>query len=51
MLGKAWHYAVAALGAAGAEQLVHILTADLKANMAQLGITRLKDVRERLVPA
>ena len=38
MLGRAWHYALAALGPeTGPDHLVHILTADLKANMGQLG--------------
>lgn len=40
MLGRAWHYAIAALGEAGPAHLVHILTADMKANMGQLGLIR-----------
>jgi L-lactate dehydrogenase (cytochrome) len=43
MLGRAWHYALAALGPeTGPDHLVHILTADLKANMGQLGARSLK---------
>ncbi len=38
MLGRAWHYALAALGKEiGPDHLVHILSADMKANMGQLG--------------
>lgn len=37
-LGRAFMYAVAALGAAGIDHLVHILKADLVANMTQLGL-------------
>jgi L-lactate dehydrogenase (cytochrome) len=44
-LGKAWHYALGALGERGGEQLVHILKTDLAANMAQLAARRLADVR------
>lgn len=38
MLGRPWHYALAALGPeTGPNHLVHILTEDLKANMGQIG--------------
>ncbi|WP_415920980.1 alpha-hydroxy acid oxidase [Tateyamaria sp. SN6-1] len=37
MMGRAWHYALGALGDAGPDHLAHILTEDLKANMGQLG--------------
>ena len=37
MMGRAWHYAVAALGAKGPDHLAHILAEDLKSNMGQLG--------------
>ena len=50
-LGKAWYYALAALGARGADHLVHVLSEDLKCNMAQLGITRPQDARTRLLGA
>lgn len=38
MLGRAFHYGLAALGAAGAAHVVDLLAADLKANMGQLGL-------------
>ncbi|MGX0901582.1 L-lactate dehydrogenase (cytochrome) [Roseovarius sp. MBR-79] len=50
MMGRGWHYALGALGAAGPAHLVEILTEDLKANMGQLGTARLLDVRARLLP-
>ena len=37
MLGRAWHYALAALGSTGPAHLVDILRNDLQANMGQLG--------------
>lgn len=48
MLGRAWHYALAALGPKGLKHLAEVLKADLLANMAQLGIERPEDARERL---
>ncbi|MEO3415193.1 alpha-hydroxy acid oxidase [Roseovarius sp. CAU 1744] len=47
MLGRAWHYALAALGKSGPEHLIHILRADLIANMGQLGARRLRDIRRQ----
>jgi L-lactate dehydrogenase (cytochrome) len=44
MLGRAWHYALAALGAAGPAHLVDILARDMAANMGQLGARRLGDL-------
>lgn len=49
MLGRAWHYAVAALGARGPDHLVHILTEDMRLNMAQMGAHRLSDLADRLM--
>jgi len=49
MLGRAWHYALAALGPAGIDHLVHILTEDLKANMGQLGAATLTDLPSPMV--
>ena len=49
MLGRAWHYALAALGADGPAHLVQILRADLAANMGQLGMTALTQARERVI--
>jgi len=39
MLGRAWHYALAALGPEGPAHLAEILRRDLVANMGQMGIT------------
>ena len=47
-LGKAWYFALGALGRRGPDHLASILRADLEANMAQLGITRVQQARERL---
>ena len=41
MLGRAFQYAVAGFGANGIDHLVHIITADLRANMSQLGLEEL----------
>lgn len=49
MLGRAWHYALAALGEAGPAHLVDMLRLDLQSNMGQLGARRLTDVRARLI--
>ena len=37
MLGRAWHFALAALGPSGPAHLVDLLRKDLQANMGQLG--------------
>ena len=44
MLGSAWHYALGALGHRGPSHLIDILSKDLNANMAQLGIEELKNI-------
>ncbi|KIC20856.1 MULTISPECIES: alpha-hydroxy acid oxidase [unclassified Leisingera] len=41
MLGRAFHYALAALGSAGPAHLISILAKDLEANMGQLGLSSL----------
>lgn len=46
MMGRAWHYALAALGARGPAHLTDMLTKDLAANMGQLGISDLKSARD-----
>lgn len=51
MMGRAWHYALAALGPQGPAHLAHILKADLEANMGQLGITRPAEARQWLIPS
>jgi len=49
MMGRAWHYALGALGDRGPAHLADILTEDLRANMGQLGTQRAADVRDRLI--
>ncbi len=49
MLGRAWHYALGALGANGPAHLVDILRADLSANMGQLGVKSLPEAANRVV--
>ena len=48
MLGRAWHYALGAMGADGPAHLVDILRADMIANMHQIGAARLADLPEHL---
>lgn len=50
MLGRAWHYALGALGPRGPEHLLDLLTRDLVSNMGQLGVERYEDLAARLVP-
>lgn len=49
MLGRGWHYALAALGEPGPAHLADILRQDLLANMGQMGLTCLKEARKQLV--
>ncbi|WP_299023901.1 alpha-hydroxy acid oxidase [uncultured Sulfitobacter sp.] len=44
MLGRAFHYALGALGPKGIDHLIEILTQDLRANMGQIGVQRLSDL-------
>ena len=44
MMGRAWHFALGALGAEGPAHLVDILAKDLQANMGQLGTRTLRDL-------
>lgn len=48
MLGRGWHYALGALGRAGAAHLSEVLHADLIANMVQMGIERPGDAATQL---
>jgi L-lactate dehydrogenase (cytochrome) len=48
-LGKAWYFALAAFGRRGVDHLVHILSADMAANMAQIGANTLEELPGRLV--
>ncbi|RMH42667.1 MAG: alpha-hydroxy-acid oxidizing protein [Alphaproteobacteria bacterium] len=47
MLGRAWHHAVAALGAEGARYLARMLAEDLAVNMVQMGAATLSDLPAR----
>ena len=49
MMGRGWHYALGALGPPGPAHLADILAEDLRANMGQLGLERLHEVRARLL--
>lgn len=49
MLGRAFHCALAALGAKGFDQAVYMLSDDINTNMYQMGIQNLSQATERLV--
>jgi L-lactate dehydrogenase (cytochrome) len=49
MLGRAFHYGLAALGPAGAAHVLHILKADMASSMSQLGAQRFADLAPRLI--
>ncbi len=51
MLGRAFHYALGALGERGVDHLLHILRADMIANMQQIGARSLDDLPVRLLPS
>lgn len=51
MLGRGWHYALAALGPEGAAHLDHILRDDLIANLHQLGVAHPAALRAGADPA
>ena len=46
MLGRAFHFALAALGAKGPAHLIDILARDMAANMGQMGVQKLADLPE-----
>jgi L-lactate dehydrogenase (cytochrome) len=48
-LGKAWYFALAAFGPRGVDHLVHILRADMVANMEQIGAASLGELAGRLL--
>ncbi|MGB7318090.1 MAG: alpha-hydroxy acid oxidase [Planktotalea sp.] len=48
MMGRAWHYALGALGAAGPAHLAAILRADMVANMGQIGAKDLSTLSKKL---
>ncbi|QAX30257.1 alpha-hydroxy acid oxidase [Leisingera sp. NJS204] len=45
MLGRAFHYALAALGTVGPDHLIDMLAKDMQANMSQLGLPCLGEIR------
>ena len=49
MLGRAFHYALGAVGAKGPEHLIHILSQDLQSNMGQIGAQNLRAVADHLI--
>jgi len=49
MLGRAWHYALGALGADGPAHLVDMLAKDMAANMGQIGARRLSELSGRVL--
>jgi len=49
MLGRAFQYAVAAFGPRGVDHLIHILKADVEANMSQLGAEKPDDLASYLL--
>lgn len=48
MLGRAFHFAVAALGAKGPDHLIRLLRDDMISNMGQIGTNTLSDLRGQL---
>lgn len=48
-LGRAWHYALGALGSAGPDHLADLLRKDIEANLGQLGAVRPSDLRGRAI--
>ena len=49
MLGRAFQYAVAAFGRLGVDHLIHVLRADIEANMSQLGAEHLDEISGHLL--
>ncbi len=49
MLGRAFHYALGALGEPGADHLIGMLARDMTANMGQIGARKLTDLAGQLV--
>ena len=47
MLGRGFHYGLAALGPRGADQVVNLLKADIVSNLGQLGIATPKEAAKR----
>lgn len=51
MMGRGWHYALAAFGAPGLQHAQDIIAADMAANMAQIGAASLSDLKAALYHA
>ena len=51
MLGRAFHFALAALGETGPAHLIDLLTRDMQANMGQIGAHSLTDLPEPMAMA
>ena len=49
MMGRAFHYAVGALGDKGPAHLIHMLRDDMISNMGQMGARSIADLKDRLV--
>ncbi len=49
MMGRAWHYAVGALGEKGPPHLMHILRDDMELVMGNLGTRTLWDLKGALI--
>ncbi|MFT4743508.1 MAG: L-lactate dehydrogenase (cytochrome) [Yoonia sp.] len=49
MVGRAFQFAVAAFGSRGIDHLIHILKADIEANMSQLGVENINRLAEYLL--
>jgi L-lactate dehydrogenase (cytochrome) len=48
MMGRAWHYALGAIGAKGPAHLYDMLVDDLTSNMIQIAATHLRDLPDLL---
>ncbi|WP_090269716.1 alpha-hydroxy acid oxidase [Thalassovita taeanensis] len=49
MMGRAWHYALGALGDAGPAHLIEMLRKDIESNMGQMGARTLAELRDRAI--
>jgi L-lactate dehydrogenase (cytochrome) len=48
MMGRAWHYALGALGEPGADHLINMLSQDRAANMGQIGAKSIAELPDKL---
>ena len=48
-MARAFHYAIAALSDKGIRHLIHIIDADMRSNMAQIGANSLSDLADKLI--